>query len=118
MQRKPHVCYRLGVHLGLLFLVAIPCAAAQEIIVYGAGGVRRGSEVFATRSAYIDIISPQSYRVDSLGNVSGRVPERLIREARESGTKLMPLIMNPGFNQEQFHGGPTAPGPIAGSRHC
>ncbi len=104
MQRKPHVCYRLGVHLGLLFLVAIPCAAAQEIIVYGAGGVRRGSEVFATRSAYIDIISPQSYRVDSLGNVSGRVPERLIREARESGTRLMPLIMNPGFNQEQFHG--------------
>lgn len=95
---------RIGALFCLLLFAAIPLAQAQEIIVYGAGGERRGSEEFATRSAHIDIISPQSYGVDSLGNVSGRVPERLIREAKESGTRLMPLIMNPGFNQEQFHG--------------
>jgi len=77
---------------------------AQEVIVYGAGGVRRGSDTFLDHADQIDVISPQSYRVDSLGNVSGAVPERLWMEAAETGTRLMPLIMNPGFNQPQMHG--------------
>jgi spore germination protein YaaH len=81
-----------------------PVANAQEIIVYGGGGERRGSETFHLHADHIDVISPQSYGVDSLGNVKGRVPERLLREASETDTRLMPLIMNPGFNQKQIHG--------------
>ena len=72
--------------------------------MYGAGGSRRGSESFLERAGQIDVIAPQSYGVDSLGNVSGAVPQRLIDEALATGTRLMPLIMNPGFNQAQIHG--------------
>jgi spore germination protein YaaH len=79
-------------------------AAAQEVIVYGAGGVRRGADTFLAHADQIDVISPQTYRVDSLGNVRGGVPDKLLLEAFDTNTRLMPLIMNPGFNQEQIHG--------------
>ena len=78
-------------------------AEAQEVIVYGGSGSRRGADVFRARASSIDVISPQVYAVDSLGNVRGGVPQRLLEEARETGTRLMPLIMNPGFNQEIIH---------------
>jgi spore germination protein YaaH len=76
---------------------------AQEVIVYGGGGERRGSESFLEHADQISVIAPQSYRVDSLGNVSGQVPDRLVSEAAQTGTHLMPLIMNPGFNQTLMH---------------
>ncbi len=85
-----------------LFLVPLEMNA-QEVIVYGAGGVRRGANTFKDHAHQIDVISPQSYSVDSLGNVRGSVPERLWKEAKETGTRLMPLIMNPGFNQKVMH---------------
>jgi len=90
-----------------LFLVVILVPAhlwAQEVIVYGGSGKGRGADDFAPHAHQISVIAPQSYSVDSLGVVKGGVPERLLKEARESGTHLMPLIMNPGFNQEQMHG--------------
>jgi len=86
----------------IVMLCALP-AGAQEIIVYGGSGAGRGANVFLERASSIDVISPQVYAVDSLGNVRGGVPERLLEEARETGTRLMPLIMNPGFNQEIIH---------------
>lgn len=76
---------------------------AQEVIVYGGSGAGRGANEFRERASSIDVISPQVYAVDSLGNVRGGVPERLLEEARETNTRLMPLIMNPGFNQEIIH---------------
>jgi spore germination protein YaaH len=79
-------------------------SGAQEVIVYGGSGPNRGSEEFAKVARYIDVIAPQTYKVDSLGNVSGGVPARLAKEARDAGTRMMPLIMNPGFDQEQMHG--------------
>jgi len=85
-------------------LCVLQVAVAQEVIVYGGSGPRRGSEEFALRAKHIDVISPQVYKVDSLGTVTGGVPEALLLQARESGTRMMPLIMNPGFDQEQMHG--------------
>jgi spore germination protein YaaH len=89
--------------LSVFALLASSSVQAQEVIVYGGSG-NRGADEFLEYARHIDVISPQSYSVDSLGNVRGGVPERLWKEARESKTRLMPLIMNPGFNQEQFHG--------------
>ena len=89
------------VFVGALLLVAQ--SAAQEVIVYGGSGERRGANVFLERASSIDVISPQVYAVDSLGNVRGGVPPRLLEEARATNTRLMPLIMNPGFNQPIIH---------------
>ena len=93
------------VHLAVFVLMGLLAhdVWAQEVIVYGGSGVRRGADEFRQRASSIDVISPQVYSVDSLGNVRGGVPQRLLEEARETGTRLMPLIMNPGFNQEIIH---------------
>ena len=96
---------RIGDFVLVLMLLLLPVfeCVAQEIIVYGAGGVRRGAETFEQHAGQIDVISPQTYGVDSLGNVSGGVPVKLLQEAADAGTHVMPLIMNPGFNQEIIH---------------
>ena len=52
----------------IVMLCALP-AGAQEIIVYGGSGAGRGANVFLERASSIDVISPQVYAVDSLGNV-------------------------------------------------
>lgn len=85
---------------GLVFSLDV---MAQEVIVYGGSGSRRGADEFRERASSIDVIAPQVYAVDSLGNVRGGVPQRLLEDARETNTRLMPLIMNPGFNQEIIH---------------
>ena len=91
--------------LGLIaLLILVLPAHGQEVIVYGGSGSGRGADEFLARADQIDVISPQVYGVDSLGVVTGGVPERLLRESRETNTRLMPLIMNPGFNQAQIHG--------------
>ncbi len=93
--------------LSIAFLMSVLVPAkvmAQEVIVYGGSGSGRGADEFLKHASQIDVISPQVYKVDSLGVASGGVPERLLREARESNTHLMPLIMNPGFDQHHIHG--------------
>lgn len=47
----------------------------------------------------IDILGPQVYTVDSLGVVFGSLDPRVKRLANERGVKLMPLLVNEGFNQ-------------------
>ena len=90
-----------GVFLAAIVVLGItPCPAhAQEVIVYARGRL----ESFLEHADQISVIAPQSYRVDSLGNVSGEVPQQLVQAAAQTGTKLMPLIMNPGFNQALMH---------------
>jgi spore germination protein YaaH len=47
----------------------------------------------------IDVLGPQVYTVDSLGIVFGSLDPRVKRLADEHGVKLMPLLVNEGFNQ-------------------
>jgi spore germination protein YaaH len=47
----------------------------------------------------IDIVGPQVYTVDSLGIVWGSLDPRVKRLADEHEVKVMPLLVNEGFNQ-------------------
>lgn len=47
----------------------------------------------------IDVLGPQVYTVDSLGIVFGSLDPRVKRLADEHDVKLMPLVVNEGFNQ-------------------
>ena len=49
--------------------------------------------------AQIDVVAPQAYIVDSLGIVFGDVDARLIALARQHQVRVMPLVVNEGFNQ-------------------
>ena len=58
---------------------------------------------FLAHADRISIVAPQSFSMDSLGVIWGRVDPRVIARARAAKVKLMPLIVNPGFDQAMFH---------------
>lgn len=56
-------------------------------------------ESFLANADRIDVVGPQSYVVDSLGIVFGTVDPMLVAEARRRRIKVMPLLVNEGFQQ-------------------
>lgn len=71
--------------------------------MYAGGSGERAFDRFREHAEQISIVAPQAYRVDSLGDVEGGVFPALIETARERGVAVMPLIVNPGFNQPIIH---------------
>ncbi|MEJ2185067.1 MAG: glycosyl hydrolase family 18 protein [Gemmatimonadota bacterium] len=51
----------------------------------------------------ISVVGPQSFAVDSDGVVWGEVDPRVLALARQHHVKVMPLVVNPGFDQAQIH---------------
>jgi len=47
----------------------------------------------------ITVLGPQVYTVDSLGLVYGSLDRRVLQLAKARGVKVMPLVVNEGFNQ-------------------
>jgi spore germination protein YaaH len=58
---------------------------------------------FVARAARISIVSPQVFALDSAGDIRGSVDPRVVAAARQNGVKLVPLVMNPGFDQPSIH---------------
>ena len=52
---------------------------------------------------HMNIVAPQIYRLDENGVISGTIDPNLLSVAKENHLKIIPLIMNPDFNKEQFH---------------
>jgi spore germination protein YaaH len=74
-----------------------------------------GSEVsrhsFLAHADQISIVSPQVFAFDRSGAIHGKVDTAIVARAREAGVKLVPLVMNPGFDQPIMHRILTVPGP-------
>src|SRR5689334_59055 len=64
---------------------------------------------FLAHADRISVVSPQVYYMDSVGVIWGSVDARVVAKAREQHVKLIPLVMNPGFDQASFHRVLTAP---------
>lgn len=60
-------------------------------------------ESFKNNIDKITIIAPGTYSVDEDGVVWGSVDPRVLKLAEKNKIKVMPLIHNPGFNQEMLH---------------
>ena len=58
---------------------------------------------FVANADRISIVSPQVFALDSMGEIRGAVDARVIAAARAHGVKLVPLVMNPGFDQPSIH---------------
>jgi spore germination protein YaaH len=54
---------------------------------------------FVAHADQITVIGPQVYTVDSLGIVYGSLDRRVLELAKARGVKVMPLLVNEGFNQ-------------------
>ena len=66
----------------------------------------RGEEsiqAFIAHADQISIVSPQVFVMDSTGTIRGSVDPRVIATAKAKGVKLIPLVMNPGFDQPSIH---------------
>jgi spore germination protein YaaH len=66
---------------------------------------------FLAHADQISIVSPQVFAFDRSGAIHGKVDTAVVARAREAGVKLVPLVMNPGFDQPIIHRILTVPGP-------
>lgn len=58
---------------------------------------------FVANASRISIVSPQVFAMDSMGDIRGSIDPRIITAARTNAVKLVPLVMNPGFDQPSIH---------------
>src|SRR5687768_10260956 len=90
-------------------VVAALVAAAQgrslESLWYLRG--EESIQAFLARADQISIVSPQVFVMDSNGIITGSVDPRVVATARDKGVKLIPLVMNPGFDQPSIRRDPV-----------
>jgi spore germination protein YaaH len=90
---------------GLLLLLALagrPAGAqGPEALWYLRG--EESIQAFLAHADQITIVSPQVFVLDSTGAITGAVDPRVVAAARARGVKLIPLVMNPGFDQPSIH---------------
>ncbi|MGD8327940.1 MAG: hypothetical protein PVJ49_00810, partial [Acidobacteriota bacterium] len=58
---------------------------------------------FAQHAELISIIAPQTFSISADGKLRGRTDERILDIAREHGVDIVPLFLNPGFDQATAH---------------
>jgi spore germination protein YaaH len=89
--------------LALATMVAPALRAQAPEALWYATGDERSVQSFLAHADRISVVAPQSFSMDSLGVISGAVDARIIATARARKVKLIPLIVNPGFEQSTFH---------------
>jgi spore germination protein YaaH len=86
-----------------LFAVASRAGAQKLEALWYSVGSEESTKSFVAHAGQISIVSPQVFSMDRLGEITGKVDPRVIAAAREKGVKLIPLVMNPGFDQAIVH---------------
>jgi len=86
-------------------IAAAPLAARAQALeaLWYSTDAEASVQSFLANAGRISIVAPQSFSMDSSGIIWGRVDPRVVARAREAGVKLVPLIVNPGFDQAIFH---------------
>ena len=91
------------ISFGLTFSAAARPASAQGEALWYSTDAEASVQSFLAHADQISIVAPQSFSMDSVGIIWGRVDARVIATARARHVKLIPLIVNPGFDQQIFH---------------
>ncbi|SKB27247.1 glycosyl hydrolase family 18 protein [Daejeonella lutea] len=60
-------------------------------------------ESFRANVSQISIVCPQTFLVSKEGTLSGTVDQRVLALAKANNVKVMPLIVNSGFDQKLLH---------------
>jgi len=84
-----------------LLLAAATLAARPKSLFYLTSDPA-GIQSFEQHASKIDLVVPTWYRVDSAGNVSGAPNPQVMDAAKRFHVPVMPIIVNPGFNQDDF----------------
>lgn len=81
---------------------ALAPARAPEAIWYLRNG-DAGLKSLEANASHISVIAPQVYSMDSTGASRGSMDPRMTQIARARGVRIMPLVMNPGFDLRTLH---------------
>jgi len=101
--------FRAALALALTTLLPIASRAQSAAVIPRAERLfyyvdRESSwDSFRAHVDQIGIIAPQSYSVDSLGIVFGDVDPSVVALAKAHGVRVMPLVVDEGFNQRELH---------------
>jgi spore germination protein len=88
----------------LLVLLPLPvCAQRQVERLFYYTDTQPAWESLQKNIAQITLLAPGGYSVDEDGIIWGSVDARVMRLARQHDVPVMPLVVNPGFNQETLH---------------
>ena len=87
----------------LLVLLLASAAAARPKALFYLSRDPEGIASFLAHAAKIDILVPTWYQVDAQGDVSGGPNDTVMEAARQHHVAVMPIVVNPGFNQDGFH---------------
>src|SRR5690349_19997365 len=85
-------------------LLATPSVRPQapEAPWYAAND-ERSVRSFLAHADRISVVAPQSFSMASIGIIWGHLDPPMVATARAKKVKLIPLIVNPGFDQSIFH---------------
>ncbi|MBR9989255.1 MAG: hypothetical protein KFH98_05825 [Gemmatimonadetes bacterium] len=84
-------------------LYAHPAAGQQGERLFYYVDNEAAFESLVTNIDRIDVLGASAYYVEEDGVIWGDVDPRVIALTREHGVKLIPLLVNRGFNQEKLH---------------
>jgi spore germination protein YaaH len=88
----------------VLYLLVCGSAAAQKIeSLFYVVDNEKCFESFKVNIESIDIVGPQAYKFDAQGILWGSVDQRILDLATRHRVKVMPLLVNAGFDQPAFH---------------
>ena len=96
---------RLTIVVVCLLLIgrAVTGAAQKVEALWYSVDREESTQSFLAHADRISIVSPQVFSIDSLGVIWGSVDPRIVAAAHAKGVKLVPLVMNPGFDQPTIH---------------
>ena len=92
---------RTTVSVCALLIASTAGAQRPEALWYVRG--EESIKAFVEHADQISIVSPQVFSLDSNGVIRGRVDPRIIAAAKAKKVKVVPLFLNPGFDQPSFH---------------
>jgi spore germination protein YaaH len=95
-----------------MLVCAVEAAQAQQLeALWYSTPSEVSTKSFLAHADQISIVSPQVFAFDHAGGIHGKIDPRVIQKAKEAGVKLVPLVMNAGFDQPIMHQILTVPGP-------
>ena len=95
--------HRIFAALLLALLAPATVAAQRPEGIWYARNDDAGVRSFVEHADRIAVVAPQVFAMDSTGAIRGGIDPRIVAAARARGVRLMPLVMNPGFNLEALH---------------
>jgi spore germination protein YaaH len=93
----------LGAALLAVTLGGLPLGAQAPEAIWYIRNDSAGIASFEAHARQISVIAPQAHSIDSSGTIRGAIHPRILAAAARHGVKLMPLVMNPGFDLGILH---------------